>query len=215
MDLLISTLLIMSVLGFIGYQMKQLYSGVTNLFKPNDNIDYNKRQYVSNSTRRLEAIKIVDKMVDNWESSKSIDKAELRRLNGMVSVKYTFETGEIVYINVYGNYGYLWYDIDPKPYTIDEGLTLIIVKFLRLVNKDIGEGRTKSTYNSRTTNKKPKSTTNPNANHPKWERYYTLILNIRQRTANLKTETGDKTILINELNSAKRRAKEMKEKYKF
>jgi len=69
----------------------------------------------------------------------------------------------------------------------------------------------------KTTKSKPK-TTNPNHSHPKWYRYWTLVTTIRERTANLdkmsKTDPN-RSSAINELNSAKRRGKAMKDKYKF
>jgi hypothetical protein len=59
---------------------------------------------------------------------------------------------------------------------------------------------------------------NPLNNHPKWKLYSTLKETITKREDQLKSgeyNESEKKSLMNELNNAKGRAKQIKEKYKF
>jgi len=90
-------------------------------------------------------------------------------------------------------------------------------EIISVLNKVLDKANGGSKY--RTSNSKPKpKKTNPNHSHPKWDRYWSLILTIRQRTTNLENYPKghpDRPSRVNELNSAKRRAKAMKERYNF
>lgn len=91
-------------------------------------------------------------------------------------------------------------------------------RIVEMLNKVIGKTNGHKTSNNDSRGNTPPKKKNPKHDHPKWDRYWGLILNIRQRTANLEDiPKGDpnRSGLINELNSAKRQAKRMKDKYKF
>lgn len=189
--------------------MPSIFKIIKNIIKK---IGYTNRLSNDNYGVRADLLLISQKLLKDWTKNTHKDKVTTESKYDGTIFKYKFENGDRLTVNNrYGNKT-LDYHSNGKIYKYQVGSSDIWVTLIKICNLIV------TTCNDGTTNKRSGRTTNPNSDHPKWDRYWNLVLNIRQRTTNLK-EISDtdpnRAQLINELNSAKRRGKAMKEKYNF
>jgi hypothetical protein len=157
-------------------------------------------------------------LISDFSANRYDDKISTPVINGEVTFHYTFENGEK--FRMEGNKIYWRSSI----YTV--GL-LIKAKFIKLINEIISKaqprpggqkshssssGYSSGEYSHRAQQRKS------HTGHPKEPLYNTLKATVKQREAQLakmsKTDP-DRVSLENELNSAKKKVKEMKDKYQF
>lgn len=150
-------------------------------------------------------------MMRDFYSNPYSDKIETKTEKGSVRVFYTFENGkklemwenELTFGNIIYTLGLIYRN-----------------KFVTLINKMIGDmksrpGYRKSSYSSSTNTNR---NSNKYSNHPKGSLYQTLKDTIEQREAQLKKmgkNDPERPSLQNELDAAKRKLQDMKDKYKF
>jgi len=159
-------------------------------------------------------------LLADWTANRFKDKVEvISGVESTLHLIYTFEGGNGIEFKTIGDdnliiHGETTYSVN----TYHWGLFLNAIKVMAVELKS-GIAKTRGWRQRKSKPKQNNTTTNhDNKDHPKWERYWSLITTIRQRTTNLKKMAkgnSERSGLVNELNSTKRRAKAMKEKYNF
>jgi hypothetical protein len=140
------------------------------------------------------------------------DKFSTPRINGNIAFHYTFENGKVVKIE--GNKIY-WNSV--IPYTVG---TIILNRFVTLANEMIqkSKNRPNGYKQSNSGQSQRAQQRKSHTGHPKEPLYNTLKQTIKQREEQLgkmsKTHP-DRTPLENELENAKRKLQDMKDKYQF
>jgi hypothetical protein len=198
-----------------------------------DREDYRTRQRKREASNELDII--LKDLISDWTNNRFKDKVDIISSDTHsyddMQLMYRFENGDSIkfdstgYDNVITMYKN---DYTGTTYTVGYSHWSLFVSMLTVIVSNINNNRAttrgwrqrndNSGQQRRTRPKTNTTTHNPNEDHPKWERYWSLIITIRQRTTNLNKmdkDNSDRPNLINELNATKRRAKAMKEKYNF
>lgn len=164
-----------------------------------------KREEESKQERlKNELDELWDSMMKDFYSNPYSDKIETKTEKGSVRVFYTFENGkklemwenELTFGNIVYTLGLIYRN-----------------KFVTLINKMIGDMKNRPGYKSSYS-----SSSNKYSNHPKGSLYQSLKDTIKQREDQLKKmdkNDPERPSLQNELDVAKRKLQDMKDKYKF
>lgn len=183
----------------------------------------NYHRWQKNKEKEEKAIKMLanlpNKILSDFNSNPKSSK--LQQLRSVII--YTFENGDKVTFYIHSNE--LIYKTDSFHYSYKLGVFRAINyvdcfnHIIRRCNDKYYQSSRNSHYRSSRESRERKSTVNdPKKSHPKYNRFWTLVLNIRERRRqldNMSKNDPNRSMLINELNTAVRQAKKMKKKYDF
>jgi len=168
-----------------------------------------------------EVFALAERIARDWKLNRYTDKVSTRNYRGKVSLYYRFEDGtDLEFNNSYGERHMIHTTRTQKiTYTLSPSTWAQMVSLMNTLVEQCNNGIAKDRGRTRTKPSGSSSqTTNPHANHPKWEKYYNLTQTIEARKDNLakmSKNDPDRPQLENELNVAKTTAKKLKEKYNF
>lgn len=201
--------------------------------------EYRKRRFYESGGRTTsnnhdkvtsEIIEIARKVSNDWVNNRNTNKVRTTTIGNNTKLHYTFDNGDtIVMDNTTGNRR-MTYDkridsetIERNSYTLGRITWVQVVDLFNTIIEQCNNGTANNSgYNrgysngGRTTSQSTSSTTN--TNHPKRQKYLSLLDTIKAREEHLSTLSSDdptRQQLMNELNVARTKANKMKEKYGF
>jgi chromosome segregation ATPase len=179
--------------------------------------DRKKREAEEEQSRiKSELDNLFQDMIRDFSNNPYSDKYHTKTVDGLTTFHYTFENGNTISIGDDNTIRY-----ENVTYTVS---TTYRSKFIKLANEIIDKGRSRpSGYGGKKSGGRyyggsSKAKSNKYASHPKGNVYETIKDTIKSREDQLKKMSKtdpERVSLQNELDAAKRRLKEMQDKYKF